>query len=180
MPQFVQQDKCPNIGHTSQIAHESVGKRYSATPGSHIETTDIDEDISRVCGGWRAGPPFSDPDTLRLPHPCAFGKGGRSSSVTAFPSTRVYAGACPNVSDDVMAAATCIHHLELLSPPSDPGHGPAAQSVSGVARRFRNLERSGGSRETILPTRKKQERDSPAAHPHSHPCKKRKGGAASD
>ena len=95
-----------------------------------------------VCFG-RAGPPFSDPDTLRLPHPCAFGKGGRCSSVTAFPPTRVYAGACPNVSDDVMAGATCIHHLELLSPPSDPGYGPAVQSVSGVARRFRNLERSG-------------------------------------
>ena len=46
--------------------------------------------------------------------------------------------------------------------------------------KFRNLEGNGGSRETILPTRKKQEWSRPAAHPYSHPCKKRKGGAASD
>ena len=46
--------------------------------------------------------------------------------------------------------------------------------------KFRNLESNGGSRETILPTRKKQEWGSLAASPHSHPCIKRKGGAASD
>lgn len=42
--------------------------------------------------------------------------------------------------------------------------------------KFRNRERNGGSRETILPTRKKQEWGSLAASPHSHPCIKRKGG----
>ena len=46
--------------------------------------------------------------------------------------------------------------------------------------KFRNLESHGGSRETILPTRKKQEWGSLAESPHSHPCIKRKGGAASD
>jgi putative transposase len=46
--------------------------------------------------------------------------------------------------------------------------------------KFRNLESNGSSRETILPTRKKQEWGSFAASPHSHPCIKRKGGAASD
>ena len=46
--------------------------------------------------------------------------------------------------------------------------------------KFRNLESNGGSRETILRTRGKQEWGSLAAPLHSHPCIKRKGGAASD
>jgi hypothetical protein len=44
--------------------------------------------------------------------------------------------------------------------------------------KFRHVESSGGARETILPTRKKQEWGSLPRH--SHPCIKRKGGAASD
>jgi hypothetical protein len=59
--------------------------------------------------------------------------------------------------------------------------GPVLVDESQPAElKFRNLESHGGSRETILPTRKKQEWGSLAESPHSHPCIKRKGGAASD
>lgn len=49
-----------------------------------------------------------------------------------------------------------------------------------VELKFRNLESNRGSTETIPPTRKKQEWGRLAASPHSHPCIRRKGGAASD
>jgi hypothetical protein len=42
--------------------------------------------------------------------------------------------------------------------------------------KFRHVESGGGARETILPTRKKQEWGSLPRH--SHPCIKRRGGAA--
>ena len=46
--------------------------------------------------------------------------------------------------------------------------------------KFRKLESNDGLRETIQPVRKKQEWGSSAASPQSHPCIRRKGGAASD